>query len=748
MKRGNSQGYNKMKMKFTFSLSPVKLISKPEKPSKEDFKIHVDKAKTMEDVIITQLSGGKSHFKINFDHPFFNQYIKSIKRKLKIYFRHRWYTFLNAIIQTKIIKPSGDDYKEIELLVTKIKEKILFEILNPSSCKFLRSKTPPNDAPRKIRDEYRKMHPEKNEDNFPEIEIAISKDKDKNTQKKSGSIDEKSFIPKITSFIKKPKICLKFPYRELQRLIPPNTINHDPKLVEKLKAWLVEQTLPLDSKVFNVLGTYPDVIDAFKKRGWVENPDKLSPFFHARWSLKQRDLNHKELQPWQIVNHFQRNSEITTKVGLHHNLRNSIWTLCSDIDKFFPQCFDMADIEIPDFIEEFKLGKAESILKLYIKNEKPFNDYGEYKVLQALKISERRLLTLEDLINRRKAIKWMVTNDEFEILLVHKTSENKLSNFQFIELKKKLEKYKIKIQKRYNKSTIDEAIRIYAKEVLNKLKSKYVQFNLCDDKNVWIAKPAGKSRGRGISFFTNLKNLLDYVKGKHYIVQKYIENPLIISDRKFDIRQWVVYTSMNPLIIWMYNECYIRFGAEDYCKDIVGNKFMHLTNNSITKHSQNVKKFHGNMWCNEEFREFIDSHYGKGIWKNKLKQRMIEIIIISSLACHENIIHRNNSFELVGYDFMIDSDLNVWLIEVNSSPACDYSTEVTEKVVKSGIEDLIKLVIDNPLSPEHNSKISEIGNYKKIYEGNYHSEKSQLMISFEDRSILNIKPQPAILDKL
>ena len=39
---------------------------------------------------------------------------------------------------------------------------------------------------------------------------------------------------------------------------------------------------------------------------------------------------------------------------------------------------------------------------------------------------------------------------------------------------------------------------------------------------------------------------------KTWVIQKYIENPMLIMNRKFDIRVWVVISSWNPLRIYIY----------------------------------------------------------------------------------------------------------------------------------------------------------------------------------------------------
>ena len=81
-------------------------------------------------------------------------------------------------------------------------------------------------------------------------------------------------------------------------------------------------------------------------------------------------------------------------------------------------------------------------------------------------------------------------------------------------------------------------------------------------------------------------------------MQKYIENPLIISRRKFDIRIWVVIEDYAPPRVWFYDQFYVRFCLEDYDTDKLKNKYAHLTNNSIQKYNAKVGKaeLSDSMW--------------------------------------------------------------------------------------------------------------------------------------------------------
>jgi len=104
----------------------------------------------------------------------------------------------------------------------------------------------------------------------------------------------------------------------------------------------------------------------------------------------------------------------------------------------------------------------------------------------------------------------------------------------------------------------------YVENLCGRLKEKFLQFNMNGTENLWLLKPGSSSRGRGIKVYKTYERVVNRItnlKGntRLWVVQKCIENPLIVVGRKFDIRQWVLVTDWNPLTIWLYNECYIRF---------------------------------------------------------------------------------------------------------------------------------------------------------------------------------------------
>jgi hypothetical protein len=164
-------------------------------------------------------------------------------------------------------------------------------------------------------------------------------------------------------------------------------------------------------------------------------------------------------------------------------------------------------------------------------------------------------------------------------------------------------------------------------------KTKKYTMPLChfDSYNLWILKPTHLNRGRGIHVFRDLDTLKRLIKqyssgqevetyltrktkaeedGKMpplfasgeeeneaqtvrkkaaagnmkfntFIIQKYIERPMLIHNRKFDIRVWVFLSPEHDL--YFFPEGYLRTCATDYLIDLknIDDAFVHLTNNAV-----------------------------------------------------------------------------------------------------------------------------------------------------------------------
>jgi D-alanine-D-alanine ligase-like ATP-grasp enzyme len=73
---------------------------------------------------------------------------------------------------------------------------------------------------------------------------------------------------------------------------------------------------------------------------------------------------------------------------------------------------------------------------------------------------------------------------------------------------------------------------------------------------------------------------------------------------------------------------------------------------------------------------------------------MREQIIISLEALRSLLKVEKGCFELYGYDFLVDSDLDAWLVEVNTNPSLDESSHFLKGLLARMVNDALRLTID------------------------------------------------------
>ena len=109
-----------------------------------------------------------------------------------------------------------------------------------------------------------------------------------------------------------------------------------------------------------------------------------------------------------------------------------------------------------------------------------------------------------------------------------------------------------------------------------------------DTDQMYIYKPALGARGNGICILSPEDPLPS--TSVQAVVQQYIMNPLLLHGYKFDLRIYVLITSVDPLIFYIYDQGLGRFATEKFVPPDESNKEntqMHLTNFSVNYQSEN-----------------------------------------------------------------------------------------------------------------------------------------------------------------
>lgn len=269
---------------------------------------------------------------------------------------------------------------------------------------------------------------------------------------------------------------------------------------------------------------------------------------------------------------------------------------------------------------------------------------------------------------------------------------------------------------------------------------------------VWIMKPIGKAQGKGIFLFNKLSHINDWKKDNRlkpdnpqaetYVVQRYIEKPLLIGGKKFDLRIYALVTSFNPLICYLYCSGFARFTGFRYSINTknLSESYMHLTNVAVQKTAPGYDAGAGCKWPLRQLKLYLIGKFGVQV-TDRLFFEMQELIINSLISVQKVMINDKHAFEMYGYDIMIDDALKPWLIEINSSPSLTADTPTDYELKFGLLDDLYTLIdVENKLG---GALEESVGGFDLIYNnGPVKPDKNSCYTtrlgSFDDR-VRNLK---------
>ena len=207
-----------------------------------------------------------------------------------------------------------------------------------------------------------------------------------------------------------------------------------------------------------------------------------------------------------------------------------------------------------------------------------------------------------------------------------------------------------------------------------------------EKKHVFIIKPSMANKAAGIHVFDSLDQLCsifeepesddeeeedenyvdedqeDLTQVREWVIQRYISNPLLVNNRKFHVRAYVL--AVSNIQVYLYRDMLALFALRPYDLNNLSDPLAHISNTCIQTdeadfdEDQSVRLF----W---ELNKF-------GIKDQDLEHmfdQMRDILKDVFDACTSEMTTFQavpNAFELFGVDFMIDADNKVYFLEANA----------------------------------------------------------------------------------
>jgi hypothetical protein len=181
--------------------------------------------------------------------------------------------------------------------------------------------------------------------------------------------------------------------------------------------------------------------------------------------------------------------------------------------------------------------------------------------------------------------------------------------------------------------------------------------------DIWIVKPTNAFARKGINVINNYKDLISWIKEypnfKEWVLQEYIQTPLLYNNKKFHIRFYcLAVKDKTSFKSYIYKDGFFYLASMPYSKNDL-NLSRHLT---------------GAKYCYvHQVYPDLENYVTKNQFNNILSQSK-QIIIDTMSICQEILKCPNKSkiskngkcFHLFAFDLLPDINGNLHLLEVNN----------------------------------------------------------------------------------
>jgi len=257
----------------------------------------------------------------------------------------------------------------------------------------------------------------------------------------------------------------------------------------------------------------------------------------------------------------------------------------------------------------------------------------------------------------------------------------------------------------------------------------------------YLLKESWVNMGKGITLLgpnsQELKNVQtsledksnkEYTAKDEYLIQEYICNTLLFENKfKFDLRFYWFIASIDPLIV-LFRDGMGRVSTIEYDESDFSNFDMHVSNLS--------QKGKAVSWedVSRTIRDHFHSHHkeltdrlGKDIdpvvhVRNQMKAILVDIINAfkqTSFVLGE--LTADNGFNFLALDYVIDNDLDVFLIEITSGHCkLDHDTEPGKSNSRNFVSDFIDVAVEvtekQQLLNQRIFPLKSVANFDVVYD--------------------------------